>query len=190
MINYKIYTLNPASSYIFKIVPTSGYDKVCFWGCEMWNNARLDVIVEATSGSRASSNVEYMLDGWVGLHNPWLVICDILALNDYSYIKNADYTFEQWRKDLFTIFDLCKESGVPVIAFGTHNPDNLSYPTVNMAKGIADINNIGFIDMLKKKALGDWNFTSADGTHLDNAGNTAYFEEIERIIDNFTPINQ
>ena len=80
MTAYKIYKIDSSTTYIFKVVPTSGYANVCLWGCEMWNNPRLDVVVEAFSGTWSAKVLVNKLDGYYSeYHKPALIITDILA---------------------------------------------------------------------------------------------------------------
>lgn len=179
MVAYKIYTITAATSYIYKIVPTSGYSNVCFWGVEMWNNPRLDVVMEAFSGSTAADQLLNKLDGYYSdYHKPALIITDILAINDYAVSTNVD----NWISNLTQLYTFIKSKGIPIIAFGTHYPTTF----VKMSVDLTTLQDIPVIDILGKMANpATANLQSitngVDGLHLGDYGNTYYFDELKRI---------
>ena len=185
---YIIFELNSNDNYKFKIEPITGHNNICFWGVELWNKPRLDVVVEAFSGRTAKHNRERYLDGYYSeWHKPWLVITNVLSLNDYSYIKSAGYTFEDWRKDNTYLYDFCKSNGTQVLAICSHNiPQN--YPTVNMSRGLVQMCGLPYIDILQKLKDDKKTISTSDGIHLSNDGISYYFDEIKKIFDSFLNI--
>ena len=187
MTAYLIKRLNNASTYKFRIVPTSGYPDVCFWGIEAWNNPRLDVVVEAFSGSIARLNKNNLLDGYYSdFHRPVLLISDILIINDTSYVNGSDYAVDQWMNDNAALYHHLKENGVPALFFIPHCPFSsfLTESAEELAKmhGLAYIN----IPLKQKQDVPTQSIVNGtDGLHLSNYGQTYYFEELERVIDNY-----
>lgn len=180
MIAYKIYTIeNTSINYIYKIEPTSNYSDVCFWGVEMWNNPRLDVVVEAFSGSSAFDNSNHLERFYSDYHKPAIIIMDIYALNDYIYPIN------NWLEYLSQIYNFIQDKGIPLIAFNTHNPTSYKYP--NFSIGTVKVRNIPNVDILSKYK--DIHYSSensivgSDNLHLNTYGNKYYFKELERIFD-------
>ena len=186
MTAYLIKRLNNASTYKFRIVPTSGYPDVCFWGIEAWNNPRLDVIVEAFSGSIARLNKNNLLDGYYSdFHRPALLISDILIINDTSYVNGSDYAVDQWMNDNAALYHHLKENGVPALFFIPHCP--FSSFLTESAEELAKMHGLAYINIpLKQKqdAPAQSIVNGTDGLHLSNYGQTYYFEELERVIDN------
>lgn len=176
-------------TYKFKIVPKTNVKDICFWGCEMWNNPRLDVVVEAISGSTANVNKDKAIEGYYSdWHKPALIITDILAINDQSYINVGAETVGQWIANNSFIYDYCRKNGVPVIAFCTH--DATRFTTVSLTPNLAYQNNVPYIDISKKIIVSpplENIKNSTDNLHLSNYGNTYYFEELERILDGNSP---
>ena len=179
MVAYKIYEITTGTSYVYKIIPTSGYADTCFWGVEMWNNPRLDVVVEAFSGSTAADNVLNKLDGYYSeFHKPSLIIMDILAINDYAVSNNT----ANWMENLIAVYDFIKSKGIPTISIGTHYGTEF----VRMGVDFTVLQDIPTIDILAKIANPGTTNTSTmvnqvDGLHLNDYGNTYYFEELIKI---------
>jgi hypothetical protein len=182
MVAYKIYEITPATSYIYKIVPTSGYADVCFWGVEMWNNNRLDVVVEAFSGTTAAGTVLDKLDGYYSeQHKPALIIMDILAINDFAVSENVN----NWISDITELYTFIKGKSIPFVAFGTHYPVS---DFVQIGCDVTSLQNIPVINILDKQANPTTVNTEpivnqVDGLHLSDNGNAYYFEELKKIFD-------
>ena len=187
MTAYLIKKLTNTSTYKFRIVPTSGFSDVCFWGIEAWNNPRLDVIVEAFSGSIARHNRNNLLDGYYSdFHRPALLISDILIINDSSYVSGSDYAVDQWMNDNAALYHHLKENGVPALFFIPHCP--FSSFLTESAEELAKMHELAYINIpLKQKqdAPTQSIVNGTDGLHLSNYGQTYYFEELERVIDNY-----
>lgn len=190
MTAYKIYTQSTSNTYVYKIVPISNFANVCFWGCEFWNNVRLDVVVEAYSGSTARLNKSArLIDGWYSEnHKPIAIIADILCLNDGSEINNGNYTYEDWIADNRYLVDYVQSKGVGLILFGTHSR-TATLKTTILADYLLRQNNVAFIDIHKKEYSRGLNnnvssLVLSDGVHLNDAGQNFYFEELARIFDN------
>ena len=187
MTAYLIKKLTNTSTYKFRIVPTSGFSDVCFWGIEAWNNPRLDVIVEAFSGSIARHNRNNLLDGYYSdFHRPALLISDMLIINDTSYVNGSDYSVDQWMNDNAALYHHLKENGVPALFFIPHCP--FSSFLTESAEELAKMHELAYINIpLKQKqdAPTQSIVNGTDGLHLSNYGQTYYFEELERVIDNY-----
>ena len=187
MTAYLIKKLTNTSTYKFRIVPTSGFSDVCFWGIEAWNNPRLDVIVEAFSGSIARHNRNDLLDGYYSdFHRPALLISDMLIINDTSYVNGSDYSVDQWMNDNAALYHHLKENGVPALFFIPHCP--FSSFLTESAEELAKMHELAYINIpLKQKqdAPTQSIVNGTDGLHLSNYGQTYYFEELERVIDNY-----
>ena len=187
MTAYLIKRLTNTSTYKFRIVPTSGFSDVCFWGIEAWNNPRLDVIVEAFSGSIARHNRNCLLDGYYSdFHRPALLISDMSILNDTSFINNSDYAVDQWMNDNAALYYHLKENGVPALFFIPHCPFRSFL--IESAEELAKMHELAYINIpLKQKQNAPTHniVNGTDGLHLSNYGQTYYFEELERVIDNY-----
>lgn len=187
MTAYLIKKLTNTSTYKFRIVPISGFSDVCFWGIEAWNNPRLDVIVEAFSGSIARHNRNNLLDGYYSdFHRPALLISDMLIINDTSYVNGSDYSVDQWMNDNAALYHHLKENGVPALFFIPHCP--FSSFLTESAEELAKMHALAYINIpLKQKqdAPTQSIVNGTDGLHLSNYGQTYYFEELERVIDNY-----
>lgn len=187
MTAYLIKKLTNTSTYKFRIVPTSGFSDVCFWGIEAWNNPRLDVIVEAFSGSIARHNRNNLLDGYYSdFHRPALLISDMLIINDTSYVNGSDYSVDQWMNDNAALYHHLKENGVSALFFIPHCP--FSSFLTESAVELAKMHELAYINIpLKQKqdAPTQSIVNGTDGLHLSNYGQTYYFEELERVIDNY-----
>ncbi len=187
MTAYLIKKLTNTSTYKFRIVPTSGFSDVCFWGIEAWNNPRLDVVVEAFSGSIARLNKNNLLDGYYSdFHRPALLISDMLIINDTSYVNGSDYSVDQWMNDNAALYHHLKENGVPALFFIPHCP--FSSFLTESAEELAKMHELAYINIpLKQKqdAPTQSIVNGTDGLHLSNYGQTYYFEELERVIDNY-----
>ena len=187
MTAYSIKKLNKTSTYKFRIVPTSGFPDVCFWGIEAWNNPRLDVIVEAFSGSIARLNRNNLLDGYYSdFHRPALLISDMLIINDTSYVNGSDYSVDQWMNDNAALYHHLRENGVPALFFIPHCP--FSSFLTESAEELAKMHGLAYINIpLKQKQNAPTQsiVNNTDGLHLSNYGQTYYFEELERVIDNY-----
>lgn len=197
MQDYFIAKLEETKTYKFKIIPKSGFEHICFWGIEAWSKPRLDVVVEASSGSTAERNRNFMMDGYYSdFHRPTLIISDVLALNDFEQINAGNYTLSRWRNDLSYIYNYCKENGVPVLLFCTHDTDTnkgqfVKEPkeVVRLEKYVAENCNIPYIDILRK-TMDEYDYpqeavvsiSTADFYHLTDYGQQYYFEEIVRIL--------
>ncbi len=175
--------------YKMRITPTSNYGKALIWGCEMWNNPRLDVTVEAFSGSTALMHKLYMLDSYVNGKDfkPQLIICDTLVTNDSDYIHRGIYygekhTISNWFTSYKAIFDKINTLGIPVLMFAPHYANTW---LTSGAESIIKKYNTGVIDIYKKMqyVTPRSKVTGADGTHLSNYGISYYFEELEKIFD-------
>jgi hypothetical protein len=179
MVAYKIYELTPATNYIYKIVPTSGFANVCFWGVEMWNNPRLDVVVQSFSGTTAAATIANKLDGFYSeFHKPALIIMDILAINDFSVSTNLN----NWIASITELHTFIKNKSIPVVAFGTH----FSNTFVKVGCDLTTLQGIPVINIRDKMANPTTNnvipiLNQVDGLHLSNYGNTYYFDEIKKI---------
>ena len=183
LLQYAIAELDKNKKYIIKIIAKENPDKICLWGCEYWNNPRLDVVVEAFSGSIAKQNRTRLIDGYYSAyHKPMLIISDLLAINDSSYIKNAGYTIEEWANDNAFLIDYCKKNGVPMLFFLTHAYNGILL--TNYARGYANYNNLFYIDiaqkMVKEPPVGSI-VNSVDGLHLSDNGIDYYFKELAKI---------
>lgn len=187
MTAYLIKKLTNTSTYKFRIVPISGFSDVCFWGIEAWNNPRLDVIVEAFSGSIARHNKNNLLDGYYSdFHRPALLISDMLIINDTSYVNGSDYAVDQWMNDNAALYRHLKGNGVPALFFIPHCP--FSSFLTESAEELAKMHELAYINIpLKQKqdAPTQSIVNGTDGLHLSNYGQTYYFEELERVIDNY-----
>lgn len=187
MTAYLIKKLTNTSTYKFRIVPTSGFSDVCFWGIEAWNNPRLDVIVEAFSGSIARHNRNNLLDGYYSdFHRPALLISDMLIINDTSYVNGSDYSVDQWMNDNAALYHHLRENGVPALFFIPHCP--FSSFLTESAEELAKMHGLAYINIpLKQKQNAPTQriVNNTDGLHLSNYGQTYYFEELERVIDNY-----
>ena len=179
-------------SYVKIILGNTNPDKACLWGCEMWNNKRLDVVVQAYSGSIAKQNYENMIDAYCGsYHKPALLITDILAINDTSYINspNEQYELWEWRKFNALLYQHCVNNGIPVLLIRTQfgNDDGNYLFCVGMADGLAhQFDGFAYIDITKKQAVEQIpyaNIVGQDGTHLSDSGNTMFFEEIQKLMN-------
>ena len=184
MQKYAVVTLNPSNTYTFKVSAISNPEHILFWGCEYWNNPRLDVVVEAYSGSTANHQVNGMLASYCSSwHKPAFIISDVLEINDQSFIDNTVYTIDEWQKDNATIYNHCRENGVPLLLIVPHKlseqwlveaaqgvPLNFSLPLINIYKLMAE-NRIELSTIVNH----------ADGLHLSNSGNEYYFEQVKKI---------
>lgn len=181
MTAYTIMELDPTKTYLFKVVPTSGYADVCFWGIEAWTAPRLDVVVEAFSGSTAESNLSGKMDGYCSaMHRPALIIMDILAINDYSVSQDAD----RWMDAVTGLYNYIDGHKVPVLSFVPHYTNTFVKMGADLLKSRGNF----AIDIPGKHANPDTSATSpiansTDGLHLSNYGNSYYFEELTRIFD-------
>lgn len=181
---YRLCELNPSKTYKIKIVPKDVYNNITFWGCEYWNNPRLDVVVEAYSGFTAMRAVKGQLDSFYSdWHKPIGVITDILTTNDWSYITSSNETLNGWMESNAIIFNHLKSKGIPVLAFKAHTNN----PLTDSASTIAKTNGLGFIDIkgkLENKGMSRLEIVNTtDATHLNNYGQTFYFEELEKIFN-------
>lgn len=197
MQDYYILKLDESKTYTFKIEPKSGFEHICFWGIEAWSKPRLDVVVEASSGSTAERNRNFMMDGYYSdFHRPSLIISDVLALNDFSQIDIGTYTLSKWRNDLSYIYNYCKENGVPVLLFCTHDTETNKgqfvrdpKKVVRLEKYVVENCNIPYIDILRK-TMDEYDYpkeavvsiSTADYYHLTDYGQQYYFEELVRIL--------
>lgn len=182
---YSICELSTESTYTIKILAVENPQNICLWGCEYWNNPRLDVVVEAFSGSTAKINREDLIDGYYSdFHKPFLIISDLLFINDSSYIKNSDYTIEGWMNDNAYIYDFCRKNGVPVLLFIPHGGTAIFL--TEYANGLAEYNKMRKIDIQQKKIIvtpSQSIVNGTDGIHLSNYGINYYFEELGKIFD-------
>ena len=178
---YSICELNPAKTYAFKIQPTSNYDKVKFWGCEYWNNPRLDVVVEAFSGSYARAQVLRMTDSWGSdWHTPKIIICDVLAINDNTYYNNGSITISDWMKDNTELLDRAKGRGIPILLIANHI---VTATLPALASPYARQTELADIDIPTKMSVypPESSITGPDGLHLSDYGNAYFFAELQRI---------
>jgi len=183
-IKYSVARLDPTKTYIFKI---EGNVNARLWGCEMWNAKRLDVVVEAYSGSSAYQQNTTMRNGWYSsYHKPALVISDYLYLNDTDRINKRLDTIEQWKEGNTELGLIVKDKGIPHLVFITHHLSSrsLSYITTYINK-LAVQNSCNIIDVSKKVIINPptQSLTGADGLHLSDYGNQYYFEELKKIFD-------
>lgn len=190
MIAYKIRKLDEKKRYKFKILPKSGFADVCFWGIEAWSKPRLDVVVEAFSGSTSKVNRLYLLDGYYSdFHRPALIISDTLIINDTAFLNGADYSVEQWKNDQAFIYEHIRKNGVPALFIVPHHPTK-SYITKSIYD-MAELHNLNIVDIPLKQKIEPPKqsiVNNTDGLHISNYGQIYYFEELERIIDNYTEI--
>lgn len=180
MVAYKIYKINPSTSYIFKIVPTSGYAYVCLWGCEMWNNPRLDVVVEAFSGTDTAGVLANKLDGYYSeYHKPALIITDILAINDYAVNPNINL----WIENSAKLSNKIKEKGTLLLPMTTNGGNFVNYG-YSLWKSLG-YNVIDIASKLKDQRFNEFKsvINATDGLHLSNYGNSYFFEELKRVFD-------
>jgi len=185
MLVYKVCKLDDTKTYVIRIKPTSNPANVTFWGCEFWNNPRLDVVVEAFSGSTAGGQVARMTDGyWSDWHKPQIIISDVLSINDFANISGlATYTMPDWQAANKNLYDIAQSHGVALLLFSTHMDTNA---ITKAAAKVAIQNGIALVDISQKKIYQQPTeslVNTSDGLHLSNYGNEYFFEELERIMD-------
>lgn len=181
---YSVCKLDAAKTYVFKINSASNYANVTFWGCEYWNNPRLDVVVEAFSGTTAKIQVEKMQEAYCSAwHKPMLIISDILVKNDESWIIGGNDTIDIWMKSNAILYNLCKDNGIPLLLIAPHQvtTEVLAYA----ASGLAISLNTPVIDIIKllveDSKTAQYVVNLSDGQHLSDVGNSYYFSKIEQI---------
>lgn len=184
---YSITELVATNTYTFKIVPNEEPSNVLVWGCEYWNNPRLDVVMEAFSGRTAKMNYDTMLDAYCSdWHKPAFIITDLLCLNDRSYIVNSDYTIDEWQKYNAQLMKHCRDNGIPVLMIIPHAV-NVSW-LARIGRGFPFVINLPFIDIQKLLIeigqTASYVVNSIDGQHLSNFGNEFYFEQVEKVFNN------
>lgn len=183
MQKYAILTLNPVNTYNFKIIATENPNNILFWGCEMWNNPRLDVVVEAYSGTIAHEQVNNQIEAYHSdWHNPSLVVSDILSINDYSFIVGSNETIDHWMTSNKTLYNRVIDNGIALLLFTPWAGTN--YLTKN-AVNVAIQNNLPYIDIQKKRTVlpPSSNICGPDGLHLSDYGNTYFYEELKRVLN-------
>lgn len=183
MQKYAILTLNPDNTYNFKIIATENPNNILFWGCEMWNNTRLDVVVEACSGTIAHTQVNNQIEAYHSdWHNPSLVVSDILSINDYSFIVGSDETIDHWMTSNKTLYNRVIDNGIALLLFTPWAGTN--YLTKN-AVNVAIQNNLPYIDIQKKRTVlpPSSDICGPDGLHLSDYGNTYFYEELKRVLN-------
>lgn len=182
---YKVCKLDDTKTYVIRIKPTSNPANVTFWGCEFWNNPRLDVVVEAFSGSTAGGQAARMTDGyWSDWHKPQIIISDVLSINDFANISAlTTYTMPDWQAANKKLYDIAQSHGAALLLFSTHMDTNA---ITKAAAKVAIQNGIALVDISAKKTYQpptESLVNTSDGLHLSNYGNEYFFEELERIMD-------
>lgn len=181
---YAVTTLDPSKTYTFKIEPTSNYADALVWGCEFWNNPRLDVVIEAFSGQTARAMVLQMQEAFCSeWHKPMFMIADVTTKNDQAYIVGSNDTIPMWQENLATLYGICRNKGIPLLLFAPHRTSTewLTY----LAPGYGVMQGIATIDISKSLAEDNMSVVNivntTDGQHLSNAGNAYYFNKLIEI---------
>lgn len=189
MSEYEMYTLDDTKEYDFKIEPISGYANGLLFGCEMWNNVRLHVVVNAFSGSIARFNVANKLDGWYSAkYQPRIIFADMFAINDQSYIDSVGEpdTYDSYMKDINEVYNQAKENEIPIALCIPHSTSNSTqFNTYMIGRGICYRRLMPIIDiyrMQREKGLITGDFVGSDGLHLKDSGVKLYFDEIKKIM--------
>lgn len=183
MQKYAVLTLDPANTYKFKIIATENPNNILFWGCEMWNNPRLDVVVEEFSGSIAFSQARKQLETYHSdWHTPALVVSDILSINDYSFMLGSNETIDHWMTSNITLYNRVIDNGIALLLFTPWQSTN--YLTKN-AVNVAIQNNLPYIDIQKKQTVlpPSSSIYGPDGLHLSDYGNAYFYDELKRILN-------
>lgn len=181
--SYAVCKLDKTKSYNIKIHIQKKSVNLAFWGCEVWNNPRIDFVNEAISGITAFKSRKDIGDTLIynKYHKPLLAIYECLFINDSSYIKNSDHTLSDWLKANNEMIDLLKNKGIPILGILAHG-----VPTVflsNYAKGIFINNDIYYIDIQESIKKDKVNVVSSkDGLHLSQIGNNYYFGKIDKVL--------
>lgn len=184
MIAYDIIEIDSSKTYNFKIEILSGnQNNVTFWGIETWSNPRLDVVVEAFSGTGTTHAISLGKDAYYcQMHRPQIIVMDVLQFNDWPLDLN------DWIENSSKIYNYCKEKGVPVLAVGCWSTEGTSpgpHPQTFLGVDVCKQNDIFAVDMDMKihdeQYAPATRITGADGLHLSNYGVGYFFEEIERI---------
>lgn len=192
--NYDCYCYNLDSSitYIFRLTVESNASQVRLYGCEMWNGTRLNVIVEAASGTTAKMHIDNGLTTYLSYSKfkPLLYVWDILYYNDNSYMYRTNYTFKQYSDSIMEIVDILAENNIPVVGTTPHG----HLTAITEQRDITDWqvevqnfmrNKMGFVDIYKYFVDNNLNLGlyTSDGTHLNDAGNTVYFNLLDALFD-------
>ena len=182
--SYAICSLDANKTYTFKIVVTKKNNAIALWGCEVWNNPRLDVVNEAISGITAQNSMLYGGEKlyYNDYHKPLLAILEILYINDSSYIKtnSTNHNLTNWQRYNTEIIDILKKYGIPIFGILPHGAGVM---LESYAKGIAEMNNIYYLNMMEKIKKDGVNVVGSDGIHLSQTGNDYYAKKIAEILD-------
>ena len=181
--SYAICKLDKTKSYNIKIHMQKKSVNLAFWGCEVWNNPRIDFVNEAISGITAFNLRKTIGDTLIynKYHKPLLAIYECLFINDSSYVKNSDHTLSDWLKSNNEMIDLLKSKGIPILGILAHGASTIFL--TNYAKGIFINNDIYYIDIQESiKEDKVYIVSNKDGLHLSQKGNNYYFDKIDKVL--------
>lgn len=178
--------LNTANTYTFKFTQ-NGTGSFIVWGMEAWETASLRVI-NAGRGTKTMSVLKnFLYDDIINTnYKPDAVIFELTMLND-SYWGGGTPTFAQETStldNLDLVLRKITESGIPLLCILPHPASTEAghyAKYIQFARTYCAKYGIAAIDMYAK-----WKELvldgRSDGTHLNDAGVTYYYEEIEKVL--------